>query len=285
MTPPQLDAGRIRRLEGYALHAGIPTAVVLAAQAGPVTIGRGNWRARLDQLRVVSTDAAVRVACDEGTEIELVEHFLAALGGLGIRDGVAATIDGPEFPLLDGGARELADALAAMHLPRAAPALMVARASVLTHGASSYAFETGSSPEVAVEIDFAHRDIGRQRASWAGDPTDFRERIARARTFGFSRDAVDLRARGRAQLCWSTDPDARLALARGLLAYDAESRLAGAAPPEQDEAARHKLLDLIGDLTFYGGPPQGRIVALRPGHTATHQIVPMALRLGLLCRR
>jgi UDP-3-O-acyl-N-acetylglucosamine deacetylase len=283
VTPP-VDAGRIR-LEGYALHAGIPTTVLLAPHVGPVTLGRGPWRARLDQLRVVSTDAAVRVAGEDDTEIELVEHFLAALGGLGIREGVAATIDGPEFPLLDGGARELADALAAMHLPSAAPTLMVARASVLTYGASSYMFETGPRPEVAVEVDFAHPDIGRQRASWAGDPADFRERIARARTFGFSRDADDLRARGRAKLCWSTDPEARLALARGLLAYDADSRMPGAAPPEQDEAARHKLLDLVGDLALYGGPPQGRIVATRPGHTATHQIVPRALLLGLLCRR
>jgi UDP-3-O-[3-hydroxymyristoyl] N-acetylglucosamine deacetylase len=273
------------RLEGYALHAGIKTAVVLAPHHGPVTLGRGSSQARLEQLRVVSTDAAVRVAGEDGVEIELVEHFLAALGGLGIRDGVAAMVDGPEFPLLDGGARELADALAALRLPRATPALAVTRSSVLTIGASSYAFETGAAIEVGVEVDFAHPDIGRQGATWAGDATDFRERIARARTFGFSRDADNLRVRGRAQLCWSDEPEARLALARGLVAYDASLPWPGAAPPERDEAARHKLLDLIGDLTFYGGPPQGRIVALRPGHAATHHIVPQALRLGLLCRQ
>ena len=155
----QVGAGAIR-LQGFALHAGIQTAVLLAPQDGPVTLGRGEGRARLDQLRVVSTDAAVRVAGDDGVEIELVEHFLAALGGLGIRDGVAATVEGPEFPLLDGGARELANALTAMHLPSAAPALVIARSSILTHGASSYAFETGSFIEVAVEVDFAHREIG-----------------------------------------------------------------------------------------------------------------------------
>ena len=49
--------------------------------------------------------------------------------------------------------------------------------------------------------------------------------------------------------------------------------------------ARHKLLDLIGDLALYGGPPEGRIRAARPGHAATHHIVRNALFVGLLSRR
>jgi UDP-3-O-[3-hydroxymyristoyl] N-acetylglucosamine deacetylase len=44
----------------------------------------------------------------------------------------------------------------------------------------------------------------------------------------------------------------------------------------------HKILDLIGDLYLYGGPPLGRIIALRPGHRATHDVVLRALALGIL---
>jgi UDP-3-O-[3-hydroxymyristoyl] N-acetylglucosamine deacetylase len=273
------------RLEGYALHTGMKAAVKLSKQEGPITLGRGHARATLDQLRVAGTDGAVRVTDGHGLELELVEHFLAAVGGLGIREGVAATVDGPEFPLLDGGSRELADGLSALSLKAGPATLFVARSEVVTFGASSYTFEVGHAVELSVEIDFAHPAIGVQRATWAGNSADFRERIAGARTFGFGADAAELRARGRARLCFALDPGAQMALRRGLVAYGIEGVMSGAVPPAKDEAARHKLLDLIGDLALYGGPPEGRIVARCPGHTATHHIVRQALGAGVLCRR
>jgi UDP-3-O-[3-hydroxymyristoyl] N-acetylglucosamine deacetylase len=273
------------RLEGYALHAGVKAAVQLAKHDGPVALCRGRARARLDELHVTGTDGAVKVADGQGLELELVEHFLAAVGGLSIREGVAATVDGPEFPLLDGGSRELADGLCALGLTARPPSLYVARSEVMTFGASSYAFEVGHGVELSVEVDFAHPAVGAQRASWGGNAADFRERIAGARTFGFSADAADLRARGRAGLFWTLEPAAQVAVRRGVVAYGAAGVMPGTAPPDQDEAARHKLLDLIGDLALYGGPPSGRILARYPGHTATHHIVRQALRVGLLCRR
>jgi UDP-3-O-[3-hydroxymyristoyl] N-acetylglucosamine deacetylase len=273
------------RLEGYALHGGSAAAVALTASAGPVRLAQGFRRAELDGLAVTNTDAAVRVSDGRGLQIDLVEHFLAALGGLGIRDGVTAEVFGPEFPLLDGGARELADALLAMGLPLAPPRLEVARAGVVELGKSSYAFEPGRAVELSVEIDFAHPAVGRQEAHWSGDPIDFRERIACARTFGFVADAAELRARDRARLFWSSDPAAREAASRAVVTYDAADAPRGGAAPARDEAARHKLLDLIGDLALYGGPPKGSIRARRPGHAATHDIVRRALDLGLLSRR
>lgn len=277
-------ATRPTRLEGYALHAGTRAAVELTRSEGPVVLAQGAQRARLDELTVTHGDGAVRVSNGRGLELELVEHFLAALGGLGIREGVTATVEGPEFPLLDGGARELADALLAMGLEVAAPRLRVARAGVIARGKSSYAFAPGASVELSVEIEFDHRAVGRQTARWSGDPHDFRERIAIARTFGFTADAADLRARRRARLFWVSDSAARAAAHRAVVTYG-ESAGPPEAAPAPDEAARHKLLDLIGDLALYGGPPQGSIEARRPGHTATHDIVRRALDLGLLSRR
>lgn len=272
------------RLEGYALHAGRAVAVELASTAGPVTIAQGARRARLDELAVTRTDAGVRVSDGGGLDVDLVEHFLAALGGLGIREGVTATVFGPEFPLLDGGAREIADALLALGLAAVPPRSIVMREGVVELAGSSYAFSPGESVELAVEIDFAHPAVGRQEARWSGDRDDFRERIAGARTFGFVEDAEALRARGRARLFWASEPEARAAAARAVVTYGlADVEDEGA--PRGDEPARHKLLDLIGDLALHGGPPQGRIKARRPGHAATHDIVRRALELGLLSQR
>jgi UDP-3-O-acyl-N-acetylglucosamine deacetylase len=57
---------------------------------------------------------------------------------------------------------------------------------------------------------------------------------------------------------------------------------AAGAPFAPDEPARHKLLDLVGDMYLYGGPPRGRVRAFRPGHAATHAAMARALDLGVL---
>ena len=93
------------RLSGYALHAGVITALELTRHDGPITFARGSQRAALSSLRVARTDFGVALSDDHGFEIDLVEHFLAAIGGLGIGDGILATLDGPELPILDGGPR------------------------------------------------------------------------------------------------------------------------------------------------------------------------------------
>ena len=60
---------------------------------------------------------------DHGLEVDLVEHLLAAIGGLGIGGGVLATLEGPELPILDGGARAFVDALVALEIPPSASSL------------------------------------------------------------------------------------------------------------------------------------------------------------------
>jgi UDP-3-O-[3-hydroxymyristoyl] N-acetylglucosamine deacetylase len=56
------------------------------------------------------------------------------------------------------------------------------------------------------------------------------------------------------------------------------------APARPDEFARHKLLDLVGDLYLYGGPPRGTLRATRPGHGATHRAMTEALDRGIVGR-
>jgi UDP-3-O-[3-hydroxymyristoyl] N-acetylglucosamine deacetylase len=237
-------------------------------------------------MRVTRTDWGVALTDDRGLEVDLVEHLLAAFAGLGIRRGVAAIVEGPEVPILDGGSRRFADALASFGIPEMPPELVVARAGRLALGASSYEFEPSETVDVTVETHFDHPAIGRQEARWDGSAETFRDQIAPARTFGFANQAAALTGRGRAglaaRLAAGDAGAATLALREAVVIFD-ESPVAYRLL--ENETAKHKLLDLIGDFALYGGPPRGRVVARRPGHTATHRIVQQALASGILSER
>lgn len=260
-------------LRGIALHRGGPAEVRLRAARGPIVIAQRTAEARLDELSPVRTDRGVTAATADGrVRIDLIEHLLAAVGGLGIAGGLRVETDDDELPLLDGGAARFAEAIAALDLPRGR-ALRVARAGSFEHGASRYRFTPGSAPRVAVDIEFPP-PVGRQRARWDGDPADFAARIAGARTFGWAHELAALRAAGRA---------AEVDLA-SVLVFDGAGVIEGCRPPGADEPARHKLLDLIGDLALHGGPPAGSVEASLPGHTATHAVVREAIARGVLAR-
>jgi UDP-3-O-[3-hydroxymyristoyl] N-acetylglucosamine deacetylase len=260
------------RLEGIALHSGERTAVTLSRSPGPLVLAQAGAVARLCDLTVIRSDRGVCLASVDGRiRVDLVEHLLAAFGGLGVRDGVRVDVVGSELPLLDGGAETLARAVLTLDAPSAPPRLTIARAAELRHERSTYWLAPGADVSLSVTIDF-RAPIGQQRAAWGGDARDFLHRIAPARTFGFLDEHEALLARGRAR---GVNPE-------HVLVFDAKGPPPGCRAAEADEPARHKLLDLIGDLALYGGPPRGSIAADRPGHSASHAIVREALEMGVL---
>jgi len=259
------------------LHSGAQCSVVLERRPGPLLFQIAGHEATLADLVVTRADHGVTIRSRQGGgEVDLVEHLFAAFAGLSIRSGVTTTLSGPEVPLLDGGAAELARALLALAPPRQGSALFVAEGGSIEVEGARYTFEPGSSVMVEVEVDFERGGIGRQSATFAGNATRFVEDIAPARTFGFAADAEALRARGRARF---VDPHSVI-----VLDEDGQAMPPGR-PPRPDELARHKLLDLLGDLFVHGGPPRGRVRAERPGHRATHRALAEALERGLLVRR
>jgi UDP-3-O-[3-hydroxymyristoyl] N-acetylglucosamine deacetylase len=258
-------------LRGTALHRGGPAEVSLSRHDGLVVFARGAAVARLDELVPVRTDRGVMVASADGRlRVDLVEHLLAAVGGLGVQSGLRIEVMGEELPLLGGGAKEFADALACLDLPKGR-ALRVTREATLEHGRARYRFAPGSSTSVRVVIDFPP-PVGRQTAAWDGDPEDFRARIAPARTFGWAHEAEALRAAGRA---------ASVDLA-SVIVFTEHGVVDGCRPPADDEPARHKLLDVIGDMTLHGGPPVGVVECFAPGHTASHAVFAEARATGIL---
>jgi UDP-3-O-[3-hydroxymyristoyl] N-acetylglucosamine deacetylase len=137
-------------------------------------------------------------------------------------------------------------------------------------GASVYELSPGDHPRVSVAIELDDPRVARE-ASWDGDPLDFAARIATARTFCLASELDELARLG---LASHVTPEMVVVLGDEILA-------AGRAF-EADEPARHKLLDLVGDLFLHGGPPLGRVHARRPGHRATHEALRIATERGAL---
>lgn len=263
-------------INGTGLHAGLPASVTLTGRPGPLGFRTERGEATLGDLQVVRADRGVRVTCASiGLDVDGVEHCLAAIGGLGIRSGLSVTVDGGELPLACGSALTFARALLSLDLVReeAGPELVVARAGEVQCGESRYTFEPADRMMLVAEVSFEARAIGRQRAAWDGTAYDFMENVAWARTFGFAHQAALLHASGRA----------RGATPENVMVLDREGAvLSPGKPARPGEFARHKLLDLIGDLYLFGGPPRGILRAERPGHGATHHAVAEALARGLL---
>jgi UDP-3-O-[3-hydroxymyristoyl] N-acetylglucosamine deacetylase len=262
-------------VEGVGLHSGTAVRVVLRGRAGPVTLEAGGFRARIDELVVGSTSRATTVEAQGGVlRVATVEHVFAALAGLGVYEGVAVSVDGPEMPLLDGGAAAWCDAIDRLRVSPRAPRLRVARRAALEVGASRYEFTPGARVhlEVRLELDGFDESHVVPEARWEADADDFRRRIAPARTFALAGDVGELVASGLAR---HVDRESVLVLAPDRILH------AGRAF-SPDEPARHKLLDLMGDLYVWGGPPLGHLRVVRPGHAANAAALRRARAEGIV---
>ena len=191
--------------------------------------------------------------------IRTVEHLLAALAGLGITNAtIALTEESTELPLLDGSAQDWVTAIdrvglvpqeAAIHPLRISQPLTVQSGDTFIVGLP--ALET----RLTYGIDFPVAAIGQQWHTVVLNPQTFRQEIAPARTFGFRQQIEQAQAAG---------------LIKGgslenALVCDENGWLN---PPLrfENEPVRHKLLDLIGDLSLLGTLPIGHIVAYKASH-------------------
>ncbi len=259
-------------LSGTGLHEGRPAAVRLA----PAPAGTGVVFARTD-LPGAPCVAACPSAVAEGrrrtllragkAEVHTVEHLLATLLALRL-DNVRVEVDGPELPGLDGSARPWLDALAAagaveQHRPRRTLRLRRAVAVALD-GASLAAIPTGRAAlELSYTLDYSAQGVPPQHVEALLPGTDFAAEIAPARTFVLEHESEALRAAG---LGLGADASNTVVLGRGGAASGGSLRF-------PDEPARHKLLDLLGDLALLGADLQARVVAVKSGHRAHHELV------------
>jgi UDP-3-O-[3-hydroxymyristoyl] N-acetylglucosamine deacetylase len=259
-------------VRGFGLHGGRPSRVIFSPRLGPVVLSTTDGESPIHSLEVASTDRATTVrAAGSSLRVATVEHLFAAFAAFRVYEGLTIRIEGDEVPLLGGGAHEWCVALQDLGLRPSAPPLRVLQDGTVEVGESRYTFACHPEVSVVARIDFGDPRIAPE-AAWNGDPNDFATRIAPARTFAFARDLEAMAAQG---LASHVAPES-------VVLFTPDTVLSAGRPFSADEPARHKLLDLIGDLYLYGGPPIGRIVAVRPGHAATHAAVRVAFERGLV---
>ena len=225
---------------------------------------------------VTSTELGTGLGAN-GAEVRTVEHLLAALAALEV-DNVVVCLDGPEVPILDGSfapwTRMLRDA-GLVSQPAGATVIDVAEAiSVSGQGGGSYVALPRAGFRISATIEFDHAVIGRQYGDFRLDDTAFEREIAAARTFGFYEDADALRARGFAK---GASLDNTVVLGQdGVMNDDLRY---------SDEFLRHKVGDMVGDLSLIGGRLRGHVVADCPSHGGNIALAQAILDSHLRKRR
>lgn len=261
-------------LSGVGLHSGAGASVrLLPASAGTgLVFRRRSDGQEISALAANVGDTSRCTRLRQGDfEVQTVEHILSALAGLSVTDAVVEIKGGPEVPAMDGSAAPFAAAISAAGI-----CLLIETIKPLRLAEPIYISENGGTIAAlpsdrfiaSVVLDYPHQPyLGTIAAVYDSAAGDYAEQIAPARTFGFLAEINALRARG---LGLGASLDNAVAL--GEDKYETPLRFA-------NELARHKLLDLIGDLALTGRPVHAEILAIRPGHTLNTRL---AQRLGSL---
>jgi UDP-3-O-acyl N-acetylglucosamine deacetylase len=200
-------------------------------------------------------------------QVGLVEHVLAALAGLRV-DNCVVELNAPEPPGLDGSARAFVEALLAAGLERQAerrPVYRVDEPVVLTAGGATLALHPAHDHALTMTyfLDYGlHSPIGRQVHTQAVTPATFIHELAPCRTFILESEGAELRRQGLGARI--TPADLLVFGPRGPI----DNRLRWA-----NEPARHKVLDLVGDLSLLGADLCGHVIACRSGHELNVELV------------
>jgi UDP-3-O-[3-hydroxymyristoyl] N-acetylglucosamine deacetylase len=218
-------------------------------QAGPVAVHFS---------RVTRTTLCTTLDLGDSISVATIEHVISALSGLGVDNALITLIGGAECPILDGSAMPFAEAIRAVGLvvPASRKYIKILRAVMVRNNDASAALEPYNGRALDLEIEFDSKVIGRQRMIFDWTPRRYFEDVARARTFGFVRDAKILRQAGYAL---------GSSLENSITVHD-ERILNPGGLRYEDEFVRHKLLDAIGDLALGGLPIYGRFRSYKGGH-------------------
>lgn len=246
---------------GIGLHSGKKVTLSLA----PAPVGHGIRFRRVDlggiEIPAHVTNLGNRqqlqtTLVNGSASVETVEHLLSALRGLGI-DNARIDLNHPEVPIMDGSSAPWVYLIqdAGVKVQQAArKTLQVLRPMTFAHGDKRIALYPFDGFKVSYTITFDHPVVRNQQKTMDLTETAFVDDIAPARTFGFLKEVEMLRQRG-------------LALG-GSLENAVVLGETGVLNPLrfEDEFVRHKILDVIGDLSLIGYAIQGHLVVHRGGH-------------------
>lgn len=280
---------------GKGLHTGVSVTMTIK----PADIDHGIVFRRTDIEGTPSIPALCDYVVDtsrgttiekEGHRVHTIEHVMSALWTLGV-DNAEIDIDGPETPIMDGSAREYADAVVSTGLEEQAAERKyyhVTEKMVYTIPEKGVAIIIYPDDEfsVSLHVDYNSKVIGNQYATF--DPGDnFARKIAPCRTFVFLHELEPLI---QANLIKGGDLDNAIVVVENPVPKEQlehlkkifgkpdiritqEGYLNNLELRFNNELARHKLLDLLGDFALLGMRIKGRVWATRPGHFANTEFM------------
>ena len=278
-------------VEGIGLHTGKNTTLTILP--APANHGYKFQRMDLDGQPIIDGDVSRVTDTQRGTTLEqngavihTTEHVLAGIYSTGI-DNALIQVNGPEIPIMDGSSRKFIDAIESVGIEdlNAEREYFVIKDTIKFEVAEreiEFLAVPDENYRITVMVDYRSPALGTQHASMM-KISDFKEEISECRTFVFMRELEHLAANG---LIKGGDLDNAIVLVerediseeeinrlRKLLGKeDLEIKLDGIGVlnttklKHQNEPARHKLLDIVGDLALIGKRIKGHILSARPGH-------------------
>ena len=276
------------KIKGFGLHTG--KAVSMTFKPAPINHGISFKRIDLLGEPILEANIDYVTVTDRSTTIEkgkvklqTIEHILAAITGLKI-DNILIEIDGEEPPIMDGSAIEFIHCLksAILHQQNAIKNYFIVKEEI------SYVDQkTGASLKIipadkfsiSVTVDYGSTILGKQKAELSQIEL-FESEFADARTFCFLNELEVLLKNGHIKggdlsnaIVYVNEDINSNDLIRLAKIFNKESieksdqgHLNNIALRYTNEAARHKLLDILGDLTLIGIPIRGKVIANKPGH-------------------
>jgi len=280
-------------LTGVGLHTG--KEVTMTFKPAPINNGFTFVRVDLQGQPVIEADANYVVNTQRGTNLEKLgvkiqtpEHVLAALVGCDL-DNVIIELNASELPIMDGSSKYFVEAIekAGIEEQDAKRNVYVVKEVI------SFTDETTGSEilvmpsddyQVTAMVDFGTKVLGTQNATLKSI-ADFKDEIANSRTFSFLHELESLLENGLIkggdlnnaivyvdkEISDSTMENLKKAFGKDKISVKPNGVLDNLTLHYPNEAARHKLLDVIGDLSLIGVRIQGKIIANKPGHYVNTQ--------------
>lgn len=265
----QKTVGKSVSVEGVGLHTGETTRLTFAP-APPNTglVFRVNTDQGVKEIPAVienvpTGDPAIRntTLAVGDTKILTVEHVLAGLFGMGVTN-CYIELDGIEPPITGCGSAltyvQLLEEAGIVYQGLPASYYRITAPVEWREDGVEIVAEPSDNFRVSMWVNYDDPLIGEQEVTFEIRPDVFAREIAPARTFAFKSDALKLREMGYAR---GGSLDSALIIDNGTLMGDQTFRF-------PDEIVRHKLLDLLGDISLLGMPLQGHIRARRSGHVS-----------------
>ncbi len=270
----QHTIGQPVSLSGVGLHSGHPARMRLSpAPEDHGIVFRRNVNGHVDTCQASIRNLRPTELCtaigSNGFQIQTTEHVLSALWGLGV-DNACIDIDSEEVPAMDGSAApfvRLIQLAGVVAQERPRTYLKILEPLAIGDPTRNVSILPSPFPKITYTIDYGHPLIQRQTYEHEWSAMDFQAKIAEARTFVFSHEVEALWARG---LGKGGSMDNAIVFTETGILNEEDLRF-------PDECVRHKILDLIGDISLLGIPLVGHIIANCSGHALHTRLVQTIL--------